>query len=216
MIDPTGHGAIEVIGGIWGAALAEPTPFGEIIAAIATIFLGGVIIGEAISNSSSASSSSASAKPKAEAAKSTTIPIDTKIKAQNKFIKRSMEKALGKPKEEATTVTIEKELPPEPMQTVYRVYGGNSTLYGHSWTPTDPRTVKNYRDAAGLPSGGESGSVNTGEYLAVGVLHDMKGVRVQLALPLDGNKGGGTIEYLVPSPETQILILYTEKLEPPL
>ena len=110
MVDPTGHsaGAIGALKGIWGAALAEPTPYGEIIAAIATIFLGGVIIGEAISSSSSASSSSASAKPKAEAAKSTTIPFDTKIKAQNKFIKRSMEKALGKPKEDTMTDAIPK------------------------------------------------------------------------------------------------------------
>ena len=216
MVDPTGHSATGVIGGIWGAALAEPTPFGEIIAAIATIFLGGVIIGEAISNSSSASSSSASAKPKAEAAKSTTIPIDTKIKAQNKFIKRSMEKALGKPKEEATTITIEKELPPEPMQMVYRVYGGDSTLYGHSWTPTDPRMVKNYRDAAGLPSGGMSGSRNTGEYLAIGILHDKTGVKSRLALPLDGNSGGGIIEYEVPCPEMQITIIKIDILDPPL
>ena len=217
MIDPTGHGAIEVIGGIWGAALAEPTPFGEIIAAIATIFLGGVIIGEAISNSSSASSSSASAKPKAEAAKSTTIPIDTKIKAQNNPLKRKVEKAMEKAKAatEATTITVEKK-PPWETEIVYRVYGGGSHLWGRSWTPVDPRTVKNYRDAAGLPSGGMSGSRNTGEYLAIGILHDKTGVKSRLALPLDGNSGGGIIEYEVPCPEMQITIIKIDILDPPL
>ena len=155
-------------------------------------------------------------RSKAKAAKTTTTPANVRNKVQDKHIRWSMEKALGKPKEEATTVTIEKELPPEPMQTVYRVYGGKAKMFGRSWTPTDPRMVKNYRDAAGLPSGGESGSVNTGEYLAVGVLHDMTGVEVHLALPLDGNKGGGVIEYYVPNPETQITIFYTEKLDPPL
>ena len=40
--------------------------------------------------------------------------------------------------------------------TVYRAFGGDSRAQGFSWTTTDPRTVSNFRDVAGLPSGGAS------------------------------------------------------------
>src|SRR5262249_31381899 len=35
---------------------------------------------------------------------------------------------------------------------VFRVWGDGSKPWGPSWTPVDPRTVPNYRNAAGLPS----------------------------------------------------------------
>lgn len=44
-----------------------------------------------------------------------------------------------------------------PEINVFRVYGGDSPADGFSWTPTNPNTVDNFRSAAGLPSGGESG-----------------------------------------------------------
>jgi len=88
---------------------------------------------------------------------------------------------------------------PEVGQDVYRVWGGDAGPNGHSWSPVDPATVPNYRDAAGLPN------VNTGTQLTTGTLTDTTGVRVQSATPLDGNQGGIT-EYKVPNPQQQIQI----------
>ena len=86
MIDPTGHsaGAIGALKGIWGAALAEPTPYGEIIAAIATIFLGGVIIGEAISNSNSVRDDSETKEKIKDVPKPQPSPIPKKNNKKNK------------------------------------------------------------------------------------------------------------------------------------
>lgn len=39
---------------------------------------------------------------------------------------------------------------PKPGDKAYRVWGDEAGAYGRSWSRTDPRTVKNYRDAAGL------------------------------------------------------------------
>ncbi len=100
--------------------------------------------------------------------------------------------------------------------TVYRVYGDGSNLYGHSWTPNGPRIVENFRNEAGLPSGKESGVNNSGQYLAVGTLVDWTGVTIRPALPLDGNTGGGVVEFLVPNPQQQIVILHERiVLNPP-
>nr|WP_249280209.1 polymorphic toxin type 37 domain-containing protein [Guopingia tenuis] len=86
MVDPTGHsaGAIGALKGIWGAALAEPTPYGEIIAAIATIFLGGVIIGEAISNSNSVRDDSETKEKIKDVPKPQPSPIPKKNNKKNK------------------------------------------------------------------------------------------------------------------------------------
>jgi RHS repeat-associated protein len=93
-------------------------------------------------------------------------------------------------------------------EVVYRVFGGvGAKLYGRSWTPVDPRTVKNYRDVAGLPN------KNTGRYLATGLLIDKTGVVRKMADPLDENIGG-LPEYLVPNPQKQIEILSAERLTP--
>ena len=59
-------------------------------------------------------------------------------------------------------------LPAESEITVYRAFGGDARAQGFSWTTTDPRTVANFRDAAGLPSGGASGATNTADFLIQG------------------------------------------------
>ena len=83
--------------------------------------------------------------------------------------------------------------------TVYRVYGGDAKIDGASWTTTDPRSVSNYRNKAGLPSGKESGSINTGNKLIEGTLLDKEQcVLSRKALPLDGDKGGLN-EYIIPN-----------------
>jgi len=87
---------------------------------------------------------------------------------------------------------------PAAGQTLYRIYGGDSRAGGASWSPVDPRTVPDYRDAAGLPSGGESGATNTGQFAIEGTLNDPSAVVLQRsALPLDGTKGG-IPEYIIP------------------
>ena len=84
--------------------------------------------------------------------------------------------------------------------TVYRVYGGDSAPDGASWTTVKPSQVKNFRDKAGLPSGKESGVINSGRFVITGTVTDSsKCVKSRRALPLDGNKGGLT-EYIIPNP----------------
>jgi hypothetical protein len=88
------------------------------------------------------------------------------------------------------------------------VHGGESGPNGHSWTPVDPTTLENPRDALGLPNG------NSGEYLTTGKVLDWTGVAGRRALPLDGNNGGAP-EYLFPDPEGQIRPVGTRSLNPP-
>ncbi|MBZ2190605.1 RHS repeat-associated core domain-containing protein, partial [Alcanivorax sp. JB21] len=73
---------------------------------------------------------------------------------------------------------------------VYRVFGGDARAQGFSWTTTDPRTVTDFRDAAGLPSGGASGSTNTADFLIKGKANSADIIKSRSALPLDGNEGG--------------------------
>ncbi|MTD56093.1 hypothetical protein [Amycolatopsis pithecellobii] len=88
---------------------------------------------------------------------------------------------------------------PTKGQKLYRVYGGDSKAGGASWSPVDPRTVPDYRDAAGLPSGGASGANNTGRFVIEGTLTDPSAVVLgRSALALDGIKGGIT-EYIIPN-----------------
>jgi len=93
-------------------------------------------------------------------------------------------------------------------ETIYRVWGGESGAFGHSWTPVDPGTVSDFRNAAGLPNG------NNGTWTSVGTLTDTAGVSSRSALPLDGNQGG-LPEYLIPNPQTQIEPKYSINNEPP-
>jgi RHS repeat-associated protein len=74
--------------------------------------------------------------------------------------------------------------------TVYRVFGGDARAQGFSWTTIDPRTVKNFRDVAGLPSGGASGAINSADFLVQGKVNPVNIIKSRAALPLDGNKGG--------------------------
>lgn len=73
---------------------------------------------------------------------------------------------------------------------VFRAFGGDARAGGFSWTTKDPRTVSNFRDAAGLPSGGASGSTNTANFLLKGEVRVGDIIQSRSALPLDGNKGG--------------------------
>lgn len=83
--------------------------------------------------------------------------------------------------------------------TIFRVYGEKNNPMGQSWTPTDPRSVSNFRDAAGLPD------VNSGRFVAEGKLMDSSGVTVRSALPLDGNKGG-LPEWVIPNAAEKVRI----------
>jgi hypothetical protein len=73
---------------------------------------------------------------------------------------------------------------------VYRAFGGDARAQGFSWTTTDPRTVSNFRDAAGLPSGGASGVNNSADFLIQGRARASDIIESRSALPLDGNQGG--------------------------
>jgi RHS repeat-associated protein len=75
-------------------------------------------------------------------------------------------------------------------QAVYRVSGGDAEVNGYSWTPVNPASVENFRDAAGLPSGGESGKINTGQFITKGTVAKGDIIKQKPATPLDGNKGG--------------------------
>ena len=73
---------------------------------------------------------------------------------------------------------------------VFRVFGGDARAQGFSFTTVDPRTVNNFRDAAGLPSGGASGANNTADFLLKGTANKKDIIKSRDALPLDGNSGG--------------------------
>jgi hypothetical protein len=73
---------------------------------------------------------------------------------------------------------------------VYRTYGGDAKAEGYSWTSENPNNMSNFRDGAGLPSGGASGSTNTGQFVIEGTVMNKNVINIRRALPLDGNKGG--------------------------
>jgi len=73
---------------------------------------------------------------------------------------------------------------------VFRVFGGDSEAAGFSWTTENPNSVFNFRDAAGLPSGGVSGSTNTGQFVIEGTVNGSNIIKTRSALPLAGNSGG--------------------------
>jgi RHS repeat-associated protein len=89
---------------------------------------------------------------------------------------------------------------PKKGDQVFRVYGGDSKPDGASWTPVNPGKVPDFRNVAGLPSGGDSGANNTARFVIEGTLQDpSKVVKIRKAKPLDGNSGGLT-EYIIPDP----------------
>jgi RHS repeat-associated protein len=106
---------------------------------------------------------------------------------------------------------------------VYRVWGTDpnnpdltkqSGPWGESWTPIDPSTVPNYREATGLPSGGKSGAFNAGRFVSVGIINDASGIQVRQALSVDG-KPGGLLEFMVPNSEAQITLIGVYGVNPP-
>jgi RHS repeat-associated protein len=74
--------------------------------------------------------------------------------------------------------------------TVYRVFGGDARAQGYSWTTQNPNTIGNFRNAAGLPSGGASGSNNAATFMIQGTVKSNRIISSRFALPLDGNSGG--------------------------
>ena len=86
---------------------------------------------------------------------------------------------------------------PKRGELLYRVWGDGARPDGRSWTRTNPRTIANYRDAAGLPV------QNGGRFVSAGRLRDPTGVKAGRATPFHG-KGGGLDEVIVPDPTRQI------------
>jgi hypothetical protein len=93
-------------------------------------------------------------------------------------------------------------------QFVFRVHGGDSAQWGHSWTPENPMRMQSPRSSLGLPNG------NSGQLLTRARVVSSEGVVERAALPLDGNPGGAT-EWLFPNPETQLVEHWTIPLVPP-
>jgi hypothetical protein len=90
---------------------------------------------------------------------------------------------------------------PQPFvgQPIYRVFGGNALSTGASWTPINPAEVNGFRSFGALPSGGVSGSINTGQFVLEGILiSPSQVIIIRPALPLDGHPGG-ILEYVIPN-----------------
>jgi hypothetical protein len=101
---------------------------------------------------------------------------------------------------------------PEEGQLIYRVYGGDSPIWGQSWTPIDPRVVQHsphlvqqwgkyaFRAVAGLPDW------NSGAYLVIARLRSTEGVEARPAEPMrttlhPGKRWPGELpEYFFDSP----------------
>jgi hypothetical protein len=115
-------------------------------------------------------------------------------KAGERFAKSGADDACEKAAREAAEKAAAKEVE---GTKVYRVWGDEAGPNGRSWTTVDPRTVPNYRDAAGLPT------QNTGRFVSEGVIKDGTGVQTRGALPLHGNQGG-LPEVIIPNPATQV------------
>jgi len=94
-------------------------------------------------------------------------------------------------------------------ETLYRVWGGESSPYGQSWSRINPKSVPNFRNAAGLPD------ANAARFMSVGTLKNTKGVITRKALPYDGNKGG-VDEVLVPDAVKKIELKSVQGINPEL
>ncbi|MBW3518749.1 hypothetical protein [Flavobacterium sp. NKUCC04_CG] len=70
------------------------------------------------------------------------------------------------------------------------MFGGDARAQGFSWTTKNPTSIKDFRNAAGLPSGGASGATNTADFMIKGRVNSNNIIKSRSALPLDGNKGG--------------------------
>ena len=91
---------------------------------------------------------------------------------------------------------------------IYRVFGNKSPALGYYWTPVNPRNVKNYRNAAGLPL------ENSGRFVIKGKTpHSNIQVTPEGAAPLGTNKGG-LQEYLILDP-SKVTIERVSGVNPP-
>jgi len=106
----------------------------------------------------------------------------------NSFGKRTA--SLIRPKSMVPRLTDEATQRRDNIIDVFRVYGGEAKPDGFSWTPINPNSVGNYRDAAGLPN------VNTGRFVIEGSVNGSSIIKSRSALPLDGNRGG-LLEYII-------------------
>jgi len=91
---------------------------------------------------------------------------------------------------------------------VFRVWGDDAKAWSPSWTPVDPRTVPNYRNAAGLPN------QNSGRFLSEGILRNTEGITAREALPLHGGDGG-LRELQIPYAEQKVQLQNVQGLNPP-
>jgi RHS repeat-associated protein len=215
MVDPTGHFPIVIAGLLWGLL--------EGILAAGTAYAGGMIVKEIIDHSSSRTHSPLGSKVIPRPSQPPVAKSSSKTQystADGRAIPIPGPAPIAKPKvtpkvastdTAITDATVLESDRTRKGETVYRVFGGNSKLYGRSWTNVDPRTIPNYRNESGLPDW------NTGEYLAKGILYDKIGVIERPALTMHGNKGG-LLEYYIPKPipvESKILVISRTKLDKP-
>jgi len=105
--------------------------------------------------------------------------------------------------------TVGKNFSMSPLgQTVYRVWGGESSPWGQSWTPINPNIVENYRSVAGLPD------VNSGRFVTEGVLISNEGITVRGAQIIQEGQQGGLTEYLIPNAAERIRIIRVSGANP--
>ena len=89
----------------------------------------------------------------------------------------------------AATKTLSTAIKANKATKVFRAFGGDSGPGGKSFTPVNPSSVDNFRDAAGLPSGGAF-RTNTARFMIEGTVKEKNILLRRRALPMDGNRGG--------------------------
>ncbi|MCB0397486.1 MAG: hypothetical protein KDD36_12575 [Flavobacteriales bacterium] len=105
-------------------------------------------------------------------------------------------KGVGALTKGAEGAAVMSEVSESTTQTVFRVFGADARAEGFSWTPTNPTSIPNFRNVAGLPSGGASGATNSAEFMVTGQVKPTNIIQTRPALPLDGNVGG-LPEYII-------------------
>lgn len=84
--------------------------------------------------------------------------------------------------------------------TVYRVFGGESELYGPYWSLRNPAITANYRGIAGLPAS------NTGEYTATGILSDPSQATTSTAKAIEEGQSGGMEEVQIQNATSSVQV----------
>ncbi len=116
---------------------------------------------------------------------------------RGKVIGNTVSAVVGAKGTTAATKAVSTAIKANKTTKVFRVFGGDAKPNGFSWTPENPKNVPNYRNAAGLPSGGASGVTNTGRFVLEGTVKNKSIIKTKLADPLDGQAGGGVIEFII-------------------